>query len=160
MSIAPKRQSIDCTPLLAEQPEVEGVAPSDYILKALELAIKPGECVAIIGRTGAGKSSLLAAILGEIYAAPGSKVSVNGSMAYVSQKPWITSSTIKDVILFGKEYHAERFEACLEYSGLKSDLVEIQNGVDTMLGEQGVNLSGGQQMRLGLARAFYSEADV
>src|SRR3990167_1468915 len=139
-----------------DSPEIE----RPLILRDIDLEILAGSCVAVIGKVGSGKSSLFSAIIGEMYAVRGSEVTVAGSMAYVSQKPWITSSTIKDVILFGKEYNHERFEACLEYSGLKSDLQEILGGANALLGEQGINLSGGQKTRLTLARAMYADAEI
>jgi len=130
------------------------------ILKDINLCIKRGQLVALVGKIGSGKSSLLSSLLGEMYFKEGSEVEIAGRTAYVSQKPWIESKTIKDNILFGTGYREDHYNACVEYSGLKDDLKILENGEDTMLGDKGVNLSGGQKLRVALARAFYSSRDI
>ena len=137
-----------------------GLRETVDVLKNLNLVIPKGCCVGIIGTIGSGKSSLLSAITGEMYARKGSSIEIDGSLAYVSQKPWITSSTVKDIILFGKPYDEQRFKDSVRFSCLNEDLKIMDNGADTMLGDRGVNLSGGQKTRLAIARALYSDADV
>lgn len=130
------------------------------VLDDINLDIPSGACVAVVGKVGSGKSSLLSALAGEMYAMEGSKIVLRGTSAYVSQKPWLTSNTIKDVILFGQEYEEHRFKDCINFSCLEQDLEILDQGVDTLLGDRGVNLSGGQKTRLAIARALYSNADV
>src|SRR3990167_10710052 len=124
-----KQKKIDSSKLrLEEEKELLGkndeMGP-ELILREINLKFKAGASTARIGSLGSGKSSLLSAILGQMYQTTDTSVNCHGSMAYVSQKPWITSSTIKDVILFGKEYNHERFEACLKWSCLEGDLKEL-----------------------------------
>lgn len=83
-----------------------------------------------------------------------------GNIAYVEQEPYIYSTTIKDNILFGKKYNEELFNKALEVSQMKRDVEQFANGADTVIGERGINISGGQKARISLARAVYSEADI
>lgn len=86
--------------------------------------------------------------------------SIKGSIAYVEQEPFILPGTIKENILFGKIYDEEMFEFVVEASCLKTDLSLFKKGSDTVIGERGINISGGQKARISLARAIYSEADI
>lgn len=132
----------------------------DLVLKNIEMSIPKGSCVAIIGKVGSGKSSLLSALIGDLYAEKGTNIKVAGDVGYVSQKAWILSKTVKDNITFGEQIDEKRLEDAIEYSCLKDDLKIMEKGVETVLGDRGVNLSGGQKMRLAIARAFYTEKDV
>lgn len=96
--------------------------------------------------SGSGKSSLLQAILGEITKESGT-IEVNGSTSYVPQQAWILNATIQDNILMGAPYDAERFKTVTEVCALDADIEMLSNGVQTQIGEKGVNLSGGQQQR-------------
>lgn len=71
--------------------------------------MEKGEFVSIIGKFGSGKSSLFNAILGEMKAEPGSEISINGSIAYVSQKPWIINNTVRNNILFGFPFDERKY---------------------------------------------------
>ena len=86
--------------------------------------------------------------------------SVVGSIAYVEQEPFIFSASVKDNITFGKPYEQIRFEWAIKNAQLNSDLETFGNGADTVIGERGVNISGGQKARISLARAIYSDADI
>ncbi|XP_058067677.1 ABC transporter C family member 13 isoform X8 [Magnolia sinica] len=108
---------------------------------------------------GSGKSSLLNSILGEMLLVHGSIYS-RGSIAYVSQVPWILSGTIRDNILFGKDYDAKRYADVLQACALDVDISLMVGGDLSYIGEKGLNLSGGQRARLALARAIYHGADV
>ena len=116
----------------------------------------------IIGDIGSGKSSLLYAILNEmtVNSSQLPEIRINGNIAFCSQKPWIMSGTVKDNILFHEVYDSDKFEKVLYYSGLEEDLKVLGKGVDTEIGEKGINLSGGQKARIGLARALYSDRDI
>ena len=132
----------------------------DLILKDLALQIPVGACVGVIGKVGSGKSSLISALLGEMYFESSARVTVHGSMAYVSQKPWISSQSVRDVITFGEPFDQTRFDEAVRYSGMVEDLKMMPQGTDTMLGDRGINLSGGQKTRIAIARAFYSQRDI
>ncbi|KAJ3054695.1 hypothetical protein HK097_001102 [Rhizophlyctis rosea] len=118
-----------------------------------------GELFAIVGSVGAGKSSVISAILGEMYKVAGTVV-VRGSVAYVPQTAWIMNATLKENILFGKPYDAKFYDEVVYACGLKADLEMLPGGDNTEIGERGINLSGGQKQRVSLARAVYSKADV
>ena len=142
-----------------DEPKIEDKR-FDLVLKNINMEVPKGACVAVIGKVGSGKSSLLSALIGDLYADQGSKLEIAGDVGYVSQKAWILSKTIKENIVFGEEVDEVRLKAAIEYSCLEDDLKIMEKGIDTMLGDRGVNLSGGQKMRLTIARAFYTPKDV
>jgi ATP-binding cassette subfamily C (CFTR/MRP) protein 4 len=85
---------------------------------------------------------------------------VKGKVAYVEQEPFIFSATVADNITFGKKFNQERFDASVKAAQLESDLGNLSNGANTVIGERGINISGGQRARISLARAVYSDADI
>ncbi|KAM7523622.1 hypothetical protein LguiA_013524 [Lonicera macranthoides] len=125
----------------------------------INLEVKVGEKVAICGEVGSGKSSLLAAILGEVPAIEGN-ICVYGNVAYVSQSAWIQTGTIRDNILFGSSLDYQRYHQTIDKCSLVKDLELLPYGDLTEIGERGVNLSGGQKQRIQLARALYRDADT
>ncbi|KAF9150200.1 Canalicular multispecific organic anion transporter 2 [Linnemannia schmuckeri] len=128
-------------------------------LESLELSIRNGSLTAIVGRVGQGKSSLLSAIIGEMYKLQG-RIQVSGRIAYAPQQSWIMNATLRDNILFGNEYNQERYQHILLACGLEPDLAILPAGDMTEIGERGINLSGGQKQRVSLARAAYDDADI
>lgn len=116
----------------------------------------------IIGDIGSGKSSLLYAVLNEMTPEEGKnpQIRINGTIAYAAQKAWIMTGTVKENITFFEPYDQKRFKDALYYSCLEDDLKILNKGIDTQIGEKGVNLSGGQKARIGLARALYSNKDI
>ena len=90
----------------------------------------------------------------------GPKIRIDGTMSLIEQTPFILNATIRDNILFGEELDEERYNRVVEACQLGRDL-EILNGGDlTEIGEQGVNLSGGQKARVSIARAVYANRDI
>nr|KAF6427059.1 ATP binding cassette subfamily C member 4 [Rousettus aegyptiacus] len=128
-------------------------------LQGLSFTVRPGELLAVVGPVGAGKSSLLSAVLGELSPSQG-LVSVHGRIAYVSQQPWVFSGTVRSNILFGKKYEKERYKKVIQACALKKDLELLEDGDLTMIGDRGTTLSGGQKARVNLARAVYQDADI
>lgn len=128
-------------------------------LTNINLMFKQGELAAIVGRVGQGKSSLLNAIIGDMYKHQGS-VRVHGRMAYVPQQAWILNSTVRDNILFGSAFDQARYGLVLMVCGLLPDIEMLPAGDMTEIGERGINLSGGQKQRVSLARAAYDGADL
>ncbi|XP_003477662.1 ATP-binding cassette sub-family C member 4 isoform X1 [Cavia porcellus] len=128
-------------------------------LQGLSFTARPGELLAVIGPVGAGKSSLLSAVLGELPPSQG-LVTVHGKIAYVSQQPWVFSGTVRSNILFGKKYEKERYERVIKACALKKDLQLLKDGDLTVIGDRGATLSGGQKARVNLARAVYQDADI
>ncbi|XP_078303036.1 ATP-binding cassette sub-family C member 10 isoform X2 [Panthera onca] len=126
------------------------------------LEVKKGALVGIVGKVGCGKSSLLAAIAGELHRLHG-QVAVWGlskGFGLATQEPWIQFATIRDNILFGKTFDAQLYQKVLEACALSDDLSVLPAGDQTEVGEKGVTLSGGQRARIALARAVYQEKDL
>ncbi|XP_024897990.1 multidrug resistance-associated protein 5 isoform X3 [Pteropus alecto] len=118
-----------------------------------------GKLVGICGSVGSGKTSLISAILGQMTLLEGS-VAASGTFAYVAQQAWILNATLRDNILFGKEFDEERYNSVLNSCCLRPDLAILPNSDLTEIGERGANLSGGQRQRISLARALYSDRDI
>ncbi|CAD6926039.1 unnamed protein product [Tilletia controversa] len=128
-------------------------------LQDIDLTVKKGELLCVLGRVGDGKSSLLAAILGEMHRTDG-EVIVRGRTAYFSQGGWCMGASIRENITFGLKFDPEFYEVVLDACALKPDLAILPDGDRTEIGERGVSLSGGQRARVALARAVYARADA
>eukprot|EP00605_Chrysophyceae_sp_TOSAG23-4_P001225 GSChrysophyteH1.ASY1.ANO1.1335.1 assembled CDS len=115
-------------------------------LSGVDLTIKKGHLAAVVGPVGCGKTSLVNAMLGEMYLKEGS-VTLGGKVAYHSQEPWILNANIRDNITF-------------ENAALTADLKTLPAGLNTEIGERGINVSGGQKARISLARTLYAQADI
>ncbi|KAK6027593.1 ABC transporter, ATP-binding protein, partial [Ostertagia ostertagi] len=128
-------------------------------LQDINLEAKGGSFIAVVGQVGAGKSSLLSALLGEMGKLRGT-VGLHGDVAYVPQQPWIQNMTLRDNILFGKPFDKRKYNQVLSACALKPDLKVLAHGDLTEIGEKGINLSGGQKARVSLARAVYQDHDI
>ncbi|XP_024179439.1 ABC transporter C family member 8 isoform X2 [Rosa chinensis] len=128
-------------------------------LKEVNLEAKCEQKIAVCGPVGAGKSSLLFAILGEMPKISGT-VDVFGTIAYVSQTSWIQSGTVRDNILYGKPMDKNKYEKTIKACALDKDINSFDHGDLTEIGQRGINMSGGQKQRIQLARAVYSDADI
>ncbi|KMY92502.1 uncharacterized protein Dsimw501_GD10651 [Drosophila simulans] len=131
----------------------------DYTLNGINLQIKPGSVVAVIGLTGSGKSSLIQAILGELKAESG-QLKVNGSLSYSSQEAWLFSGTVRQNILFGQPMDSQRYEEVVKKCALERDFDLLPLRDNTIVGERGASLSGGQRARISLARSVYRKASI
>ena len=129
------------------------------VLKDVNLQVKEGSLTAVVGSVGAGKSSLISAMLGELHKESGC-VAVNGKIAYVPQQAWIQNSTLKENIIFNLEADEEKYKRVVESCALTTDLAILPAGDQTEIGEKGINLSGGQKQRVSMARAVYSDASL
>ncbi|KAF8446359.1 P-loop containing nucleoside triphosphate hydrolase protein, partial [Boletus edulis BED1] len=131
-----------------------------------ELIFKHKELNLVTGPTGSGKTSLLMALLGEMYfhpSAPSSWCNLprHLGVAYAAQESWILNRTIRDNILFHSEFDEERYTSVLLQCALNPDLALMEHGDLTEVGERGVTLRLGlEQARITLARAIYSSAQV
>jgi ABC-type multidrug transport system fused ATPase/permease subunit len=135
-------------------------AKAPYFLKGLSISVQGPRLIGVCGRVGSGKSSLFAAALAEMQMAPGGRVAVNGRVALCTQVAWIANATVRENILFGRDWDARWYKQVLHACALEADLAILVAGDETEIGERGINLSGGQKARVALARAIYSRADV
>ncbi|KAJ2456552.1 hypothetical protein GGI03_006367, partial [Coemansia sp. RSA 2337] len=129
------------------------------ILDNINFSALSSEHLAIVGRVGSGKSSLLSALLGDMRKEKGNVV-LCGQVAYVPQQPWIMNATLCSNILFGLKYDETFYNRVIDACALRPDLEMLTAGDLTEIGEKGINLSGGQKARVSLARAVYARADI
>jgi len=171
-----EKNGAKCDEKKEEDPKEEAPAASEVsspttenqgeklILKDINLEIKKGSFVAILGDVGSGKSSFLFSLAGEMKfpadASPQPEVIINGDVSQVPQQAWILNTTVKNNILFGNGFDKKRYDEALKYSCLKADLDILINRDETEIGEKGINLSGGQKARVSLARALYKNSDI
>jgi ABC-type multidrug transport system fused ATPase/permease subunit len=129
------------------------------ILRNISFSAKSGQLHAVVGQVGSGKSTFLSGILGDARLCKGD-VALRGSVAYVSQQPFIQNATVRENITFGLPFDAAKYENAIRVSCLKKDLAILPGGDRTEIGEKGINLSGGQRTRVAIARAVYQNADI
>lgn len=141
-------------------------------LQDITLSIREGEMIAIVGKIGAGKSSLISALLGEVPLCSTSdtnlshsqclseRIFMQGAPALVTQRPWVRNGTIRENIVCGHKWDETKYDQVIDACCLKTDLDLLPFGDETEIGERGVNLSGGQKQRINLARAVYSDKDI
>ncbi|KIN05934.1 hypothetical protein OIDMADRAFT_154548 [Oidiodendron maius Zn] len=128
-------------------------------LEDINFSASKGELTCIVGRVGAGKSSFLQALLGDLWKVRG-EVVVHGSTAYVAQQAWVMNASVKENILFGHRFDPAFYERTVQACALLEDFAQLPDGDETEVGERGISLSGGQKARLTLARAVYARADI
>lgn len=104
-------------------------------LKNINLRIRPGSCVAIVGAVGSGKSTILSAIIGETNKLSG-RVNTIGSIAYVSQQAWIQNVTLRNNILFGVPFDSSKYDRVIKACALKQDIAMLPAGDKTEIGEK------------------------
>ena len=170
-NIAPLKfeEKIEISGLTYRYPETEAV-----VLDDVRLSIARGEAVGIVGSSGAGKTTFVDILLGLLMPEKGS-ILVDGAdirdnlaawrknIGYVPQHIFIVDDTVAANVALGvsrDKIDREKVWAALETANLKSFVLSLADGADTVVGEKGVRFSGGQQQRLGIARALYDNPDV
>ena len=138
----------------------EQLAAQRPTMRDISLEVRAGELVAVVGQTGAGKSSLCAAMLGEMVQREGAPLVAPRSAAYCAQTAWILNATVRENIVFGEAFDAARYAAVLQCCQLTADLATLPHADETEIGERGITLSGGQKQRVAIARAAYSARPV
>ena len=129
------------------------------IFENLNLTVKKGELIGICGTVGAGKTSLFSLLTGELQKGSG-VLEVTHAPTVASQEVWLTSDTVRNNILFGRELDEARYADICEVCGLYSDFEQFADSDHTMIGDRGITLSGGQKARIGLARACYEGGEL
>lgn len=145
-----------------------------FRLLDLNVDFRIGKLNIIAGPTGSGKTSMLMALLGEMTMTKGKTYLPGGrsredvrpdpatdlteTCAYVAQTAWLVNANIRDNILFSAPYDEKRYKDVLVACALERDLEILDNGDETLVGENGITLSGGQKQRISLARAVYSNS--
>lgn len=128
-------------------------------LEEINFAAHKGELACIVGRVGSGKSSLLQAVLGDLWKVKG-EVVLHGKSAYVPQQAWVMNASVRENIVFGHRWDPQFYDKTVAACALRDDFAQLPDGDQTEVGERGISLSGGQKARLTLARAVYARADV
>ena len=142
------------------------------VLENINFKISKGETVGIVGKTGSGKTTLIKQLL-RLYPVKRDTLlldnrgiekyydySVREKMGYAPQEYQLFSKTIKDNILFYRENLEDNLEQALILSDIKKDIENFKDGINTLVGENGISLSGGQKQRLGIARAILANPDI
>jgi ABC-type multidrug transport system fused ATPase/permease subunit len=147
--------------------------PNDTVLRDVSFDVQPGECVAILGQTGAGKSALMS-LIPRFYDPDRGRVLLDGqdarrldladlrrNIGIVFQESFLFSNTVAANIAFGQpDASREQIERAARIAAAHDFIMELPQGYDTVLGESGTNLSGGQRQRLAIARAILLEPAI
>lgn len=115
--------------------------------------------VAITGQVGSGKSTMLEVILKELPLINGT-LKVNGEVSYAAQQSWVFEGSVRNNIIFTDVFDEDRYKAVTRACSLEKDFELMPYGDQTIVGDRGVSLSGGQRARVNLARAIYKQADI
>jgi len=129
------------------------------VLENITFSAQKGELSCVVGRVGAGKSSFLQTLLGDLYKVRG-EVVVRGKVAYVAQSPWVMNASVRENVVFGYRWDKDFYDRTIKACALQDDFASLPDGDQTEVGERGISLSGGQKARLTLARAVYARADI
>ena len=142
------------------------------ILSNINLKISQGNSIGISGPPGSGKSSLIQ-LIPRLYNVSGGKISIDGidvntldlnslrqNIALMPQEAFLFSGTIKENILMGKNVDKEKLDQIIRVCCLKDTIEKMPEGLDTIVGERGINLSGGQKQRIALARTLMSKKPI
>ena len=144
----------------------------EYVLQDLNFTIRPGEKVALVGPTGAGKSSIIR-LLSRLYEVSQGEVLLDGvdirnlpqadlrrRMAIILQDGFLFAGDVKSNISLGEDYSLEAIQAAAEQTNIAGFIEQLPAGYDTVLRERGANLSGGQKQLLAFARAAIRDPDI
>ena len=152
-------QSADHVGSSVEENEEGSAAPVVPRLTSIDLSLRAGELLMVLGAVGSGKSTLLYGMLNEVEKTAGT-VALRGRVSYVPQSAFIVNASLRDNIVFSEQFDQSRYDAAVAAACLLPDIAVLPNGDLTEIGERGINLSGGQKQRVQLARAAYQQSDI
>lgn len=145
----------------------------EKVLEDINITIKQGKSLGVIGVIGSGKTTLMNLLL-KLYKVPNGKISIDGkdineietdtirnNICYITQDNFLFSASLKDNInLFRDIYDEEELEKSTKSSMIYEEIEQMDEGIDTIIGEKGIDLSGGQKQRVVLSRAFLSNSNI
>ena len=145
---------------------------NNHVLEDINFIINKGETIGVVGKTGSGKTTFIKQFL-RLYPIEENTLLLDGKgmeryydysvrekIGYAPQEYQLFSKSIKENVLFYRYDLADRLEEVLEQADIKKDISRFKDGIDTLVGENGLSLSGGQKQRLGIARALLSDPDI
>lgn len=135
--------------------------PAKTALSNISLNFERGKLYCVIGKIGSSKSALLQLLSGELQVSSGSIHRSSNSISYAAQEAWIMDGTFRENITMGLDFDSEWYDLVVDSCALRHDLAQFAHSDDTIVGDRGIQCSGGQKARIGLARAFYNrQADI
>ena len=143
-----------------------------HVLEDINFTINKGETIGVVGKTGSGKTTFIKQLL-RLYPIEENTLLFDGKgieryydytvrekIGYAPQEYQLFSKSIKENVLFYRYDLEDRLDEVLEQADIKKDISRFKDGIDTLVGENGLSLSGGQKQRLGIARALLSNPDI
>ena len=145
---------------------------NNHVLEDINFTINKGETIGVVGKTGSGKTTFIKQLL-RLYPIEENTLLLDGKgmeryydysvrekIGYAPQEYQLFSKSIKENVLFYRYDLEDRLDEVLEQADIKKDISRFKDGIDTLVGENGLSLSGGQKQRLGIARALLSDSDI
>ena len=145
---------------------------NNHVLEDINFTINKGETIGVVGKTGSGKTTFIKQLL-RLYPIEENTLllddkgieryydySVREKIGYAPQEYQLFSKSIKENVLFYRYDLEDRLDEVLEQADIKKDIIRFKDGIDTLVGENGLSLSGGQKQRLGIARALLSNPEI
>ena len=145
---------------------------NNHVLEDINFTINKGETIGVVGKTGSGKTTFIKQFL-HLYPIEENTLlldgkgieryydySVRAKIGYAPQEYQLFSKSIKENVLFYRYDLEDKLEDVLEQADIKKDISRFKDGIDTLVGENGLSLSGGQKQRLGIARALLSNPEI
>lgn len=145
---------------------------NNHVLEDINFTINKGETIGVVGKTGSGKTTFIKQLL-RLYPIDENTLLLDGKgiekyydysvrekIGYAPQEYQLFSKSIKENVLFYRYDLEDRLDEVLEQADIKKDISRFKDGIDTLVGENGLSLSGGQKQRLGIARALLSDPDI
>lgn len=145
---------------------------NNHVLEDINFTINKGETIGVVGKTGSGKTTFIKQLL-RLYPIKENTLLLDGKgieqyynysvrekIGYAPQEYQLFSKSIKENVLFYRYDLEDRLDEVLEQADIKKDIIRFKDGIDTLVGENGLSLSGGQKQRLGIARALLSNPEI